>query len=195
MIDHEWRGRELQAQGVSCHALDTDSKLQQLSSAGTYDIRWWQDISGGTAMNSIRVGVIAGLFSVAFITHVPQLAAQSCQDDQAMADAQVKTLADMVDVVKKESQADFEAKFHQKSCLNKLTFAISAVNDAIACFDKAGPVAGQTSPKDGDSKLKDRMTGYKGTLKSTDDPKSAKALIATFDVSTGPPKTAEAAGQ
>ena len=149
-------------------------------------------------MNSMRVAVIAGLFSVAFITRVPPLAAQSCQDDQAMADAQVKTVADMVDTVKKESQADFEAKFHQKSCLNKLTFAISALNDAITCYDKAGPAASaaaaQPSPRDSDSKLKDRMTGYKGTLKSTDDPKSAKALIGTFDVSTGPPKTAEVAG-
>jgi hypothetical protein len=149
-------------------------------------------------MNSMRVAVIAGLFSVGFITGVPPLAAQSCQDDQAMADAQVKTVADMVDTVKKESQADFEGKFHQKSCLNKLTFAISALNDAIACYDKAGTAAeaaaGQTSPKDSDSKLKDRMTQYKGTLKSTDDPKSAKSLIGTFDLSTGPPKAAEVTG-
>ncbi|HXJ96151.1 MAG TPA: hypothetical protein VMT20_25200 [Terriglobia bacterium] len=149
-------------------------------------------------MNSMRVAVIAGLFSIAFIIRVPQLAAQSCQDDQAMADAEVKAAADMVDMVKKESQADFEAKFHQKSCLNKLTFAIGALNDAITCYDKAGPAAaaaagapaGQTSPKDSDSKLKDRMTGYKATLKSAEDAKSAKTLIGTFDFSTGPPKTA-----
>ena len=149
-------------------------------------------------MNSMRVTVIAGLFSVAFITRVPQLAAQSCQDDQAMADGEVKAAADMVDTVKKESQADFEAKFHQKSCLNKLTFALSSLNDAIACYDKAGPAAGapadQTSPRDSDSKLKDRITKYRGDLKSADDPKNAKALIATFDLSTGPPKTAAVAG-
>ena len=146
-------------------------------------------------MNSTRVAVIAGLLSIAFSAPVPQLAAQSCQDDQAMADAQVKTAADMVDTVKKESQTDFEAKFHQKSCLNKLTFALSAVNDAIACLDKAGPsTSDQASPKDADAKLKDRITQYKATLKSTDDPKGAKALIATFDLSAGPPKTAEVAG-
>ncbi len=150
-------------------------------------------------MNSRRVAIIAGLFSIAFTTRVPQLAAQSCQDDQAMADAQVKTVADMVDTVKKESQADFEAKFHQKSCLNKLTFALSALSDAIECYDKAGPAAagaaaGQTSPKDSDSKLKDRITQYRSGLKSAEDPKNAKALIATFDLSTGPPKTAEVSG-
>ena len=111
-----------------------------------------------------------------------------------MADAQVKTAADMVDTVKKESQADFEAKFHQKSCMNKLTFALSAVNDAIACLDKTGPsTPGQASPKDADDKLKDRITQYRTGLKSADDPKNAKALIATFDLSAGPPKTAEAA--
>jgi hypothetical protein len=149
-------------------------------------------------MNLVRVVVIAGLFSIAFTTRVPQLAAQSCEDDQAMVDAQVKTAADMVDTVKKESQADFEAKFHQKSCLNKLTFALSALNDAISCLDKAGPSAGapagQTSPKDGDTKLKDRITQYRSALKSAEDPKSAKALIATFDLSVAPAKTAEVAG-
>jgi hypothetical protein len=147
-------------------------------------------------MNSIRFAVIAGLFSIAFAGRVPQLAAQTCQEDQGMADAQVKAAADMVDTVKKESQADFESKFHQKSCLNKLTFALSALNDAIACLDKAGPgadaSAGQAPPKDNDAKLKDRITQYRTALKSADDPKAAKALIATFDLSAGPPKTAAA---
>jgi len=148
-------------------------------------------------MNSKSVAVIAGLFSMVFVGRVPQLAAQSCQDDQAVADAQVKDAADTVDTVKKESQADFESKFHQKSCLNKLTFALSAENEAIACFDKAGPgadaSAGQASPKDNDAKLKERITQYRTALKSADDPKAAKALIATFDLSAGPPKTAAAA--
>ena len=151
-------------------------------------------------MNSIRVVVVVGLFSIAFTMRVPQLAAQSCGDDQAAADGEVKAAADMVDAVKKESQVDFEAKFHQKSCLNTLTFALSALNEAIACYDKAGPAAGapaaagQTSPRDSDSKLKERITQYRNDLKSADDPKKAKALIATFDLSTGPPKTAEVAG-
>jgi hypothetical protein len=147
-------------------------------------------------MNSKRVAVIAGLFSIAFAGRVPQLAAQSCQDDQGMADAQVKAAADMVDTVKKESQADFEAKFHQKSSLNKLTFALGALTDALTCLDKEGPgtdaSAGQPSSKDGDTKLKDRITQYRTALKSADDPKAAKALIATFDLSAGAPKTAAA---
>src|SRR5215469_551567 len=97
---------------------------------------------GGTAMNSKRVAVMAGLASIAFAARAPQLSAQNCQDDQAMADAQVKAAADMVDTIKKESQADFEGKFHQKSCLNKLTFALTALNDAVTCLDKPGPSAG-----------------------------------------------------
>jgi len=149
-------------------------------------------------MNSMKVVVIAGLFSIAFSARVPQLAAQSCQDDQAMADAEVKATADMVDTVKKESQADFETKFHQKSCLNKLTFALSSLNEALSCLAKAGPAAGapagEASPKDNDTKLRDRITQYKTALKSTDDAKSAKALIATFDLSlAAPAKTAEVA--
>lgn len=148
-------------------------------------------------MNSMRVFVIAGLFSIAFTTRVPQLAAQSCQDDQAVADGQVKDAADMVDTVKKESQADFEAKFHQKSSLNKLTFALGALDDAISCLDKVGPAAGApvalTSPKENDAKLRDRITQYRTSLKSANDPKNAKALIGTFDLSVAPAKTAEVA--
>lgn len=149
-------------------------------------------------MNSMKVVAIAGLFSIAFSARVPQLAAQSCQDEQGMVDAQVKAAADMVDTVKKESQADFEAKFHQKSCLNKLTFALSSLNDAISCLDKGGAApgapTGPTSPKDSDTKLKDRITQYRTALKSAEDPKSAKALIATFDLSVAPPQAAQAAG-
>ncbi|HEV2382056.1 MAG TPA: hypothetical protein VG206_19980 [Terriglobia bacterium] len=102
-----------------------------------------------------------------------------------MADAMVKDVASVVDLVKKETQADFEGKFHQKSCLNKLTFAIGAVGDAVGCLDKAASDATTATTKETESKLKDRLTQYKSSLKGAEDAKAAKQLIATFDLSAG----------
>jgi hypothetical protein len=113
------------------------------------------------------------------------LQAQTCQDERGMADAMVKDVAGIVDTVKKESQADFVGKFHQKSCLNKLTFAIGAVGDAVGCLEKDTADAAAATEKDAESKLKDRLTQYKTSLKAADDPKAAKDLIGTFDFSAG----------
>jgi hypothetical protein len=114
------------------------------------------------------------------------IAAESCQDEQGMAQGEVQTATEMVDTVKKESQAEFESKFHQKSTANKLTFAISALDDLVQCLDKAsqgGDPAAATA-KDSEARLRDRLTQYRDSLKSTEDPKKAKALIETFDLSS-----------
>jgi hypothetical protein len=133
-----------------------------------------------------RKGIVAIVFLGATVAGGgPRLQAQSCQDERSMADAMVKSVADMVDMVKKESQADFEGKFHQKSCLNKLTFAIGAVGEAVSCMEKAPPDPAAAPAKENESKLKDRLTQYKTSLKSTDDPKAAKQLIETFSLAAG----------
>ena len=111
--------------------------------------------------------------------------AQTCQDERSTADAMVKNVADVVDTVKKETQADFEGKFHQKSCLNKLTFAIGAVGEAVNCLEKAPPDPAAAPVKENESKLKDRLTQYKTSLKGADDPKAAKQLIESFNLAAG----------
>ena len=133
-----------------------------------------------------KIAVVIVLFGVAFGLGATRLRAQSCQDERGMADAMVKGVADVVDTVKKESQADFEGKFHQKSCLNKLTFAISAVDEAVSCLEKAAQDPAAAPAKETEGKLKDRLTEYKTSLKAADDPKAAKRLIGTFDLSAGP---------
>ena len=136
---------------------------------------------------SAKKGIVTiAFFVVAFGGAPGLLKAQSCQDERGMADAMVKDVASVVDAIKKETQADFEGKFHQKSCLNKLTFAIGAVGEAVGCLEKAAGDATAATAKDTESKLKDRLTQYKTSLKSADDPKAAKQLIESFDVSAGP---------
>ena len=113
------------------------------------------------------------------------IGADACKDEDGVAQSALQTAADVVNTVKKESQTEFESKFHQKSTTNKLTFAISAVDDLVQCLEKAGQGGDQAAGtnKDAETKLEDRLTKYRDSLKSTDDPKSAKALIATFDLS------------
>ena len=137
-------------------------------------------------MSAKRAIVAIVFLSVAFGSGGSLLRAQSCQDERGMADAMVKDVASVVDAVKKETQADFDGKFHQKSCLNKLTFAIGAVGEAVSCLDKAAGDATAVTAKDTESKLKERLTQYKTSLKAADDPKAAKQLIETFDISAGP---------
>jgi len=136
----------------------------------------------------MMVGLLAVL-AAALTLGAPSLWAQ-CQDERSMADAMVKDAAAIVDEVKKESDADFVAKFHQKSCLTKLTFSINALGEAVDCLDKAGgsaaaDAAASKSAKEAAAKLKDRLSGYKTALKAEEDPKAAKALVGTFDLSTG----------
>jgi hypothetical protein len=132
----------------------------------------------------MKSGIVIGFFIVTLTLAGQGIAAESCEDEQGMAKSDLQTAAEIVDAVKKESQAEFESKFHQKSTTTKLTFAISALDDLVQCLDKASgdPAAG--AKKDSEAKLKDRLTQYRDSLKSTQDPKSAKALIATFDLSS-----------
>jgi hypothetical protein len=146
-------------------------------------------------MNAIRVIWIAGMLGAALALGASRLAAQACPDGRAMSDFTVKSAADAAEAIKKESEAEFETKFHQKSFLNKLTFAINALGETVQCLDKASQdsaapadQAAARSAKDADTKLKDRLSQYKTSLKETTDPKSAKALIATFDLTPSPAK-------
>ena len=106
----------------------------------------------------------------------------ACQDEDAMAQSMVLDVAASVDTVKKESESDFESKYHQKALTNKLTFALSAVNGAIACLDKATGDPTAATRKDADSKLKTKLSSYHDQLKAKTDPKAAKEFIATFDL-------------
>jgi hypothetical protein len=100
-----------------------------------------------------------------------------------MAQSMVQDVAASVDTIKKESESDFESKYHQKALTNKLTFATTAVDSAVQCLDKATGDSTAAARKDADSKLKTKLTGYRTELKAKTDPKEAKAYVATFDLS------------
>jgi len=44
------------------------------------------------------------------------MAAEACQDEQNMAQGTLQTAAEMVDTVKKESQAEFDSKLPEEYC-------------------------------------------------------------------------------
>lgn len=136
--------------------------------------------------------VLAGVVAVGLTALAPPLQAQACKDEKDLLQAMVQDVAQMVVTVKAESLADFDTKYHRKSCLNKLTFAAGAVGEAVTCLEKAGQDAGADpavkAEADADAKLKERLTHYRDSLKTTDDPKAAKALISTFDIPAAPAK-------
>ncbi len=138
---------------------------------------------------AIRVVV----FGVCFVSLLPsgRLFAQACKDEETMATADKKSLIEVIETVKKESLVDFQRGYHQKSCLNKLTFSSIAVNGLLGCLDKA--VQDTTADKeDIDSykakretyaKLKDKIEEDRKALKAAADAKDAKAVIEKFNYS------------
>jgi hypothetical protein len=122
----------------------------------------------------------------------PRLAAQSCDDDDGMAQGAIATLANLVATVKKETLADFQTRYHQKNAGSKLAFAIASLDEAIECRSKAAQdstatpdqAAANHSKQEADTKLRQRFDQYRKQLKATDDPKAAKALIESFNFST-----------
>ncbi len=119
------------------------------------------------------------------------LIAQSCQDEEAMVQDSKKTIVDFVVAVKKESLQDFENKFHQKTCVSNLTFAVGLVGELLSCLDKAtqdtalakDQAESYKTKRDGYAKLKDKLDQTKNTLKATAAPKDAKALVEKLDFS------------
>lgn len=113
------------------------------------------------------------------------LAAQTCQDEEAMVQDSKKTITDLVDTVKKETLQDFQSKFHQKTALSNLTFAVGLVSDLVSCLEKASQDS--TATKDQAAAAKAKSASYakikaeldhdRSTLKSEQDAKNAKSLI------------------
>lgn len=115
--------------------------------------------------------------------------AQACKDEESIVKEYDKDLAEFVQTVKKESQGDFDRAYHQKSCLSKLTFCLTAIDGLVKCLDKA--VQDSAAPKEdvdaskakreAYNKLKGRVGNNRKALKESSDSKQAKALIEKFD--------------
>jgi len=134
--------------------------------------------------DGITLQIVAGVTLVLTTVAAPKARAQAvaCRDEESMAQSMVQDVAASVDTIKKESESDFESKYHQKTLTNKLTFATSAVDGAVQCLDKATGDSTAAARKDTESKLKAKLADYRTELKAKTDPKEAKGLIATFDL-------------
>lgn len=117
--------------------------------------------------------------------------AQACDDDEAMVESYRKDIASLVDITRKESLAEFEKAFHQKSCLTKLSLCLSLVDELLNCLDKAGQDPAATKQQTDDYKAKrERYTKFRNkvadhhkSLKAVEASKDAKALVEKFDLS------------
>ncbi|MGH9342904.1 MAG: hypothetical protein ACRD19_03985 [Terriglobia bacterium] len=106
---------------------------------------------------------------------------QTCSEEEAVVASVKKDLGALVDTVKKESEADFESKYHLQTCESRLSICLEMTNSALDCLSKAGK-----SAQDADTaytQLKNTLTQDIQTLKNAKTPKDAKAAIETFDFS------------
>lgn len=110
-----------------------------------------------------------------------QAAPQACTDQEAVVTSVKKDLAALVDTIKKESEADFEAKYHQQTCESRLSICLEMTDSALDCLSKAG--AGARNESSAYTQLKNTLTQDLATLKNAKTPKDAKAAIETFDFS------------
>ena len=109
-----------------------------------------------------------------------------------MVKTSLKDLTDLVGAVKKETATDFQNHYHQKSYLSKATFLVSVVGGLIDCLEKAAQDSTATNEQVESykakhqtcAKLKSKVGEEKNAVKSTEDPKNAKALIEKSNLST-----------
>jgi hypothetical protein len=114
-----------------------------------------------------------------------------CQDEETMVGDYTKDLTSLTATVEGEDLGTFQRTFHRKTCLTKLTLCASILDGAVTCFEKAeqdpatpkDQVEGCKAKHDRYTKLKEKVSHYRDTLKATEDYKKAKALIEQFDFS------------
>ena len=115
--------------------------------------------------------------------------AQACEDEDAMVESTSKELVDFVGVVQKEDLKKFEEAYHQRSCLTKLSFCLTLVDEAEECLEKAEqdpavPEADKQTRKaehERFAKFRKTVEEDQKVLKAAEKPADAKALIEKFD--------------
>jgi hypothetical protein len=116
--------------------------------------------------------------------------AQGCRDEEAMVVDYTNGIVDLLATTRKESLADFEKGYHQKTMLTKLRLSAGMIDGLVECLQKASADTAATKEQVDAYKAKvERYTKLKGKLEAdqkslkaaADDPKAAKALIEKFD--------------
>ncbi len=139
---------------------------------------------------TVYIALVLGASLVTLLGARP-LFAQACKDDELMANESKKSIAELVETVKKESLAEFNRAYHQRSSLSRLTVCLSTVNGLVSCLEKASQDTTAT-PEDAAAnkakletytKLKGKIDQDRKALKNASDPKEAKALIEKFNLS------------
>ena len=145
------------------------------------------------ALTALMLGVCF-LGASALLSVEPQSASQSpqsqaCSDDEGVVNSVKQDLSTLVDTVKKESQQDFDAKYHQQTCQSRLSICLEMTSQLVDCLTKASKDS--STPKEQLTAIQTMLATYtklKNTLdqdiqalKGAKDTKAAKALIADFD--------------
>lgn len=139
---------------------------------------------------AITMVVILGAMGSCFFSPV-RLAAQQCQDEEAVVVDYTKSLTKLVETTRKEGLPEFEKSYHQKACLTKLTLCLGMIDELDGCLEKASvdttatkdQVEAYKAKRATYAKLKDKVEEDKKALKALEDSKAAKTLMEKFDFS------------
>lgn len=133
--------------------------------------------------------VAAILLAVCVAVDLPNLSAQTCQDEEGTVTAVKQDLIQMAGTIQKESLDDFQKHFHQQSFTSRLSIALETVGDLLGCLDKAShdPAATKAqldaikAKQAAYQKLQTDLQDDSQSLKSAKNAKTAKAEIERFD--------------
>ncbi|MGH9406376.1 MAG: hypothetical protein ACRD3D_11145 [Terriglobia bacterium] len=116
---------------------------------------------------------------------------QACAEDKGIVTSVTQDLSSLVDTVKKESQQDFDTKYHEQTCISRLSICSQMTGELVECLTKASKDA--STPKEQMSEIQTLLASYTKlkstldqdlqTLKGVKNNKAAKAAIAGFDFS------------
>lgn|SRR5487761_34566 len=130
----------------------------------------------------------AVILAICLAINLPNIQAQTCQEEEGAVTAVKQDLTGMVGIVQKEDLADFQKHFHQQSFASRLSICLQTVGDLLDCLDKAGhdPAAAKAqldavkAKQAAYQKLQTELQNESQSLKSAKNAKTAKAEIEKF---------------
>jgi hypothetical protein len=84
---------------------------------------------------SSRVVLLIGL-GLSWVAWPRFAAAQACKDEQSIWQDSKKSVVELVATIRRESVADFERSYHQKTVVSRLNFFSSTLQELLTCLDK-----------------------------------------------------------
>lgn len=137
----------------------------------------------------LGLALILGVVSTGWAKEKEPPPPPPCQDEEMMVGDYRKSIGELVETVKKETQTDFDKAYHQRSTVTKLSLVLPLLGQLEACLDKASQGSAATkdqvstykTKREATLKLKDKVDQYKTSLKAATS-KEAKGVVEKIEL-------------